>query len=552
MTRSADSDGSVFEEPDSSIHSEEDASEKEPSEEEEEEEGEEARLPPDCPTPVTSLSSKASPRFPSNLKTIPCSFPDCDKMFNRLAKLNQHLRSHTNTRPFVCPHPPCTKDFLRDSHLKHHIKSAHSNVREYVCPREGCGKSFVTGTRLRKHNAVHEGQDKFRCQVTGCGQSFRKHGTLQRHVTVVHEGKKPYICQLLDEKGVSCGAGFQSAGMLKSHEGRVHGSTRFYCVVCSPEGPENVERKGFSTYAALQAHTASEHPPTCLECGLRCASNRELKVHVEVQHGSLGVDERRTHACPENGCGRAFTSKGNLTTHIQKVHAGKRFVCGSVDLNDLHKIEGWDGSDACGRAYTSKLSLEEHIRTAHLGLDRARKESKGADSSQPPRTSRKKATSSLLWLTGSGYENEKESGRGIACLLSYCDYRFMREIDLQSHLELHHGMACSMIPEILRAGERLVSRPALNGSSVWATAQDLEAEVALDMQSGHDDEMEDVQQTLHDEPSEPKHHHDWDRMSHNGESWLTGETEGERMSGGEPVHGDREGHENEMIDPSLY
>lgn len=375
---------------------------------------------------------------------------------------------------------------------------------------------------------------------------------------MVHEGKKPYVCQLLDEEGVSCGAGFQSAGMLKAHEGRVHGSTRFFCMVCSPEGPENddpsgqdVERKGFSTYAALQAHTGSEHPPTCLECGLRCSSNRELKVHVEVQHGPLGVDERRTHTCPETGCGRAFTKKGNLTIHIRTVHEGKRFACGSIDLSSLHKIGEWDGSDACGRAFTSKLSLEEHIRTAHLGLDHSRKkESKGTDSSQRG-ISRKKGTSSLLWLTGSGYEHERESGRGIACVLPYCDYRFMREIDLQSHLELHHGMARLAIPELLRAGERFVDRSTLNDSSALATAQDVEAEVALDMHFGHEDVMEDVQETLHEEPSDPNLHHDLAGIVHSGESALAGQSEAQRISGEEQVQRDWEGHDVEIIDPAL-
>ena len=408
---------------------------------------------------------------------------------------------------------------------------------------------------MRRHNAVHEGQDKFRCQVQGCGQSFRKHGTLHRHVAVVHEGKKPYVCQLLDEEGVSCGAGFQSAGMLKAHEGRVHGSTRFYCVECSPEGQEHdaasdqdAEQMGFPTYAALQAHIGSEHPPTCLECGLRCASNRELKIHVEVQHGALDVDERRTHACPETGCGRAFTKKGNLTIHIQTAHGGKRFVCGSIDLRALHKIGEWDGSDACGRAFTSKLSLEEHVRTAHLGLDHARKkESQSMDSSQTKGTSRKKGTSSLLWLTGSGYEHE--SGRDIACLLAYCSYRFMREIDLQSHLELHHGMARLTIPEIRRARERLVDRPNWNGSSVSAATQELEAEVALDMEFGHADGMEDIQETLHGEPSDLNL---YSGMSQNGENGLAGETEGSRMGGEKQVQRAREDHEIGMIDPSLH
>ena len=338
--------------------------------------------------------------------------------------------------------------------------------------------------------------------------------------------------------------------MLKAHKERVHGSKRFYCVECSTAGTENdaalgqeVERKGFSTYAALQAHIDSVHPPTCLDCGLRCASNRELKVHVEVQHGPLDLDERRTHACPENDCGRTFTKKGNLTIHIQTVHGGKRFVCGSIDLSTLHKIGTWDGSDACGRVFKSKLSLEEHIRTAHLGLDHARKkESKDTDTSQT------KVTSSLLWLTGSGYE--KESGRHIACLLGYCHYRFVREIDLESHLELHHGMARTSIPGLRRAGRSRVDRHSLSDSSASATTQDQGDEIAQDMQFGHGDGMEDVQETFRGH-LDPNLNPSLPGMSQNGVSGLVGEIERGQMRCEEAVNGVGEDRETEMIDPTL-
>lgn len=467
-------------------------------------------------TPQTPFSSVSSPRFPSNLKTIPCSISGCEKLFNRPAKLAQHLRSHTNTRPFVCSHLPCTKDFLRKSHLKHHIKSAHSEIRDYICQKQGCGKSFSTGTRLRRHNAVHEGQEKFRCEVIGCGQSFRKHGTLQKHVMMIHEGKSPFTCKLLYE-GEECGAGFDTAGKLKSHQGRLHGGNRFWCTVCSPEGlvdgqtlHQGTQRIGFSTYAALQAHIVSYHPPTCFECGLRCKSHRELKVHVDIIHGDLGVDERRTHACAEPGCGRGFTKKGNLTIHTQTAHGERRFVCGDISPSGLNRVENWDGSDACGRAFASKHTLEEHIRTAHLGLDHARKHKrKDALNKDGKIQSRKKTTSSLVLLTGSGYENE--SGRNIACLVLNCDYRFMRLYDLQIHLEFHHGLTNLDISNLLLGSEKLVSRPGWDGLSIAATTQDLEAEQALDMQFEVEEDMEGIQVTLHpemiaqDNPDNVKH-----------------------------------------------
>ena len=111
----------------------------------------------------------ASPRKPpSELKTIPCPYEDCLKTFNRPARLKDHIRSHTNERPFVCSFEECRKTFRRDTHLKHHFKSAHTNERNYKCEWEGCEKRFLTATRLKRHYAVHEGREKYRVTHLTC------------------------------------------------------------------------------------------------------------------------------------------------------------------------------------------------------------------------------------------------------------------------------------------------------------------------------------------------------------------------------------------------
>ena len=98
-------------------------------------------------TPTTPLTAPLQ-RHPSDAnKNHQCPYQDCSKSFNRPAKLAQHVRSHTNERPFVCPHAPCTKNFLRQWHLTHHIKSAHKAERNHVCDRENCAKSFLKATR---------------------------------------------------------------------------------------------------------------------------------------------------------------------------------------------------------------------------------------------------------------------------------------------------------------------------------------------------------------------------------------------------------------------
>ena len=349
----------------------------------------------------------------------------------------------------------------------------------------------MTATRLKRHHAAHEGREKFRCTVAGCGQTFRKHGTLQKHILTVHEGRKPFICEVLDFDGTKCGAGFDSEGQLKSHAGRVHGSNTFLCTICSPEGRSTTgnpildkSEASFSTHAALQEHVKNEHPPACKECGQKCKSRRDLKSHLEVFHGIFVVNDSMTHFCSEQGCGRGFTKKGNLSMHTRISHNPNQFVCGEIDPSTLRKIADWDGKDSCGKTLATKASLEEHIRTDHQGLTRSgksKRQAKNGDSDEP---ARKHQVSVLTRLTGVGYE--EESGRIIPCPVVGCSHRFLREYDLGIHLQSRHGLADFGIREMLVDRESLYSGQTLQGIPKFAKKQDVDAERALDMQFDDD------------------------------------------------------------------
>lgn len=360
-------------------------------------------------------------------------------------------------------------------------------MRDYACGWDGCDKKFITSTRLKRHQAAHEGREKFRCIAPGCGQTFRKHLTLQAHIAKIHEGRKPFVCSFLQD-GKRCGAGFETAAKLLSHQGRIHEMKRYSCTICSLE-----DGVAFSTYSELLDHMGTDHPPKCTECGLKCSTQRELKIHVEIQHGTVDLDERRTHICPEPDCGAGFTKKNNLNVHIRTVHGNTRFVCGDIDPATLKNVGEWDGSGACGIATTTKANLEHHIRTVHLGLPW---NSKGKLQWKRRRAQRKEV-SATAWLTGYGYG--EESGQHIACLVQDCDHCFLEENDHESHLKFHHALADVEVQALrTRAedGDALFARAAFQDSTAFATTEDLEAERAFDMYPGGDLDMDDAEDSL--------------------------------------------------------
>ncbi|KAF9871697.1 hypothetical protein CkaCkLH20_10895 [Colletotrichum karsti] len=371
-------------------------------------------------TGQTSLTTR-SRKFPSDLKTIPCTYPDCHKTFNRPARLAAHLRSHTDDRPFKCTYPGCDKDYREEKHLRQHIKGSHTQERGYTCTHEGCGKSFLTATRLRRHQDVHAGQERFRCRdFPPCNQSFRKHNTLQRHIRSEHLGAHAYPCP---EPG--CGAGFDSQGALRNHTRRDHSEPQFWCEECG--GDDGASSVGFTSLALLQAHIRKEHL-NCIFCDFKCTGQWELERHVEMRHSGIPLEARKTIACTWEGCDKKFTKKHNLTVHIRTAHEGFRVVCGELDVSGGPDLEGWSNDLGCGAGFISKMKLEEHIRHIHLGFKRPQ-------------------VKPVEGPSGNLLDDIAGTNRNIPCVIEGCNARFIRHHDLQVHLE-NHPPAVSAVPAV--------------------------------------------------------------------------------------------------------
>lgn len=395
----------------------------------------------DGATSITAVS-RASRKFPSDLKTIKCTFAGCPKTFNRPARLAAHLRSHTNDRPHKCPYSDCDKDYLEEKHLTQHIKGSHTHEKKYTCEEPGCGKSFVTATRLRRHAAVHTGAERYRCRgYEGCNETFRKHQTLQRHIRTAHLGQCAYPCG-----NDGCQSGFDTASALKRHITRDHGELKFWCDECGKsnggDDDEEPRRVGFTTLLLLQAHMRREHI-NCMFCDVKCGTQFDLERHIDLYHSGTTVEERKTVECTWEGCNRKFTRVSNLNTHIKTAHKGLRFVCGQVNTFDVTDIADWNWmEEGCGQDFVSKLKLEEHVRFVHLGRKR------------PPRVYTAATAGFAVGMVDEVSGNALP--RDIACTYPDCDATFARHHDLNQHIKYEHSMD-SMIdgsgPETCPNGE---------------------------------------------------------------------------------------------------
>ncbi|KAA8567560.1 hypothetical protein EYC84_008035 [Monilinia fructicola] len=390
-------------------------------------------------TPLTPFSPAPGKKFPSEYKTIKCTYEGCTKTFNRPARLAAHLRSHANERPFICSYEGCDKAYIEEKHLKQHIKGSHTHEREYTCDWEGCSKSFLTATRLRRHKDAHQGHERFRCtSYPPCNQTFRKHQTLQRHIRSDHLDLAPFPCTYIDPiTNELCKAGFDASGGLKKHMERAHGAATFLCEECTVPGKFHQDGSpvplAFTTNAKLQAHIKKEHA-NCMFCDRKCSSQQLLQKHIETQHSGSTLEERKNIPCEYPGCPKTFTKRANLQVHIRTVHDGQRFICGTFDVSQTADLVSWDGSDACGKDFVSKVNLEDHVRTLHLGLPSLlNAKGRRKNTSQSRRSSRRDPEQTEIEELA-GFD----SRRNIDCVVQGCPHKFMREYDFHIHMRINH------------------------------------------------------------------------------------------------------------------
>ena len=109
------------------------------------------------------------------------------------------------------------------SKFKQHVASIHEGKKPFKC--DICDHSCSHKGNMKTHVAsVHKVKKSFKCDI--CGYSCSQKGNMNSHVADVHEGKKPFKCDI-------CDYGCSQKEDITKHFASVHeGKKPFKCDIC--------------------------------------------------------------------------------------------------------------------------------------------------------------------------------------------------------------------------------------------------------------------------------------------------------------------------------
>ncbi|TRY64086.1 hypothetical protein TCAL_10773 [Tigriopus californicus] len=270
---------------------------------------------------------------PDGQKHWLCPEKDCDKAFDRPAKLKIHIFGHRGVRPFPCQAPDCHRAFATAAKLQRHT-SSHKKEKHFACKLEGCASTFSTIYTLKAHLRLHEESLKFTCphcnkrfdsdrayqahlkrhnpnlgilKCSSCSKEFLSHHALTQHAPCLASGQPEIRCSVPE-----CGRQFKTFSLLKTHN-----------LIHTGERPHGCEFPGcawtFRTISKLRRHEKKHRDIRNHVCSI-CQKAFLRAEHLKA-HASIHLDVKNASVCPFNGCSVKFADQASLISHIQE-HGG--------------------------------------------------------------------------------------------------------------------------------------------------------------------------------------------------------------------------------------
>ncbi|KAF7269233.1 hypothetical protein GWI33_017690 [Rhynchophorus ferrugineus] len=223
--------------------------------------------------------------------------------------------------------PKCDKSFSCKQNYEVHLKAIHNGEKPFKC--ELCDRTFAYAYSLKCHMVSHKNVidkiDQISCDK--CDKVFNHPSSLLYHKDTEH-GNQRFICN-------KCHRTFRHRQLLQRHQ-LVHSDERpFKCNMCD---------QTFKTRSNLINHEIVHTGVkrfVCTICGHSFGHKTSLSIHLRWHNGS------KPYQC--DFCQKSFSQKGNLMEHV-RIHTGEKPFC----------------CDICGRSFTTSSQWKLH-RKRHTG-----------------------------------------------------------------------------------------------------------------------------------------------------------------------------------------
>lgn len=360
-------------------------------------------------------SEEGSPSKPLHVCSV------CGQGFKTMTVLKYHMFIHSGVRPFSCS--VCGRRFRQQGDVRRHMM-LHDGVKPFVC--RVCDRGFARRNALRLHLRTHiaggvvdealleEAPGGAECDLSpviicdSCGQGFMRSLHFQRHLSSCKElnqrsQDRPFSCsfcaepfterqELIDHvlthkdgEYVSCAICNKSLrrGDLKAHLALHAGEKRHICSICG---------KGFSRNTHLRGHlrTHTKHMPAPVSSVAQLPEPPSDPAHPEdLSDPTLLTTTLPAPSAPDapgqqeplacHFCGKTYTKKTSLTSHIAENHkqpsSFKCPVCGKFlrrknDLKRHLRIHSEDKPyqcSLCSKDFSRSDRLRAHVKAHHVG-----------------------------------------------------------------------------------------------------------------------------------------------------------------------------------------
>ena len=261
--------------------------------------------------------------------------------------------------------PFCDVYLAHKCSISRHISAVHEGKKPYIC--ELCGEGFSQSQNLAIHIAtVHEKNKPYHCDL--CGVSYAEKRSLKKHSLNVH--KQPFQDQKSLLKKAAIKKNKSEQELEKPNDQKKLTSEKHNCPFC------NVQ---FLQKCSMTRHIFAVHegkkPHQCEICNASFSQHQNLVKHKSTVH-----EKKKPFKCEM--CQVCFAEKGSLKKHVEGVHEKKKpFACNICEarfisrtdqkthISSVHEGKRPFSCTQCSSAFTQKCHLKVHVSAVHAPKD---------------------------------------------------------------------------------------------------------------------------------------------------------------------------------------